>query len=104
MMQRLTRMQKNEKHSPHAQAMRISNKKWLEPQWQLDQQHHTPNTIACRVDLQCESHSVRPKGVFVEQDSEVRVAIVRNVLIGDVRNMITGFLSGDNSGRISARQ
>ena len=32
------------------------------------------------------------KDVLVEQDSEVRVASVRNELIGDVRNMITGFL------------
>ena len=53
------------------------------------------------------------KGILVEQDSEVRVAGVRHELIGDVRNMITGFLknnrmklstgSGDNVGRISAR-
>ena len=32
---------------------------------------------------------------FVEQDSEVRVASVRNELIGDVRNMITGFLKNN---------
>ena len=32
------------------------------------------------------------KGVLDEQDSEVRVAGVRHKLIGDVRNMITGFL------------
>ena len=57
---------------------------------------------------------VELKGVLVEQDSEVRVASVRNKLTGDVRNMITGFLknnrmklstgSGDNVGRISARR
>ena len=32
------------------------------------------------------------KGVFVEQDSEVRVTSMRNKLIGGVRDMITGFL------------
>ena len=32
------------------------------------------------------------KSILVEQDSEVRVASVRHELIGDVRNMITGFL------------
>ena len=32
---------------------------------------------------------------FVEQDSEVRVASVRNELIGDVRNVITGFLKNN---------
>ena len=52
--------------------------------------------------------------MIVDQDSEVRVASVRHELIGDVRNMITGFLknnrmelstgSGDNVGRISARR
>ena len=35
---------------------------------------------------------VRLKGVLVEQDSEVRVASSDKELIGDVRNMITGFL------------
>ena len=50
----------------------------------------------------------------IGSDSEVRVASVRHELIGDVRNMINGFLknnrmelstgSGDNVGRISARQ
>ena len=34
---------------------------------------------------------VRLKGILVEQDSEVRVAGVRHELIGDARNMITGF-------------
>ena len=32
---------------------------------------------------------------FVEQDSKVRVASVRCELIGDMRNMITGFLKND---------
>ena len=32
------------------------------------------------------------KGILVEQDSEVRVVGVGPELIGDVRNMITGFL------------
>ena len=38
--------------------------------------------------LEGKHHGVRLKGVLVEQDSEVRVASVRNELIGDVRNMI----------------
>ena len=52
--------------------------------------------------------------MLVEQDSEVRVVSVHPKLIGDVRNMISGFLedncmkpttgSGDNIGRISARR
>ena len=37
-------------------------------------------------------HRVRLKGVLVGQDSKVRAASMRNELIGDVRNMITGFL------------
>ena len=32
------------------------------------------------------------KGVLVEQDGEVRVASVRFELVGDVGNVITGFL------------
>ena len=39
---------------------------------------HTPRTFAC--------------GVFLEQDGEVCVASVRSELIGDVENVITGFL------------
>ena len=38
---------------------------------------------------------VRLEGVLVEQDGEVRVASVRNELVGDVRNVITGFLQND---------
>ena len=38
------------------------------------------------------NYRVRLKSILVEQDSEVRVASERNELIGDVRNMITGFL------------
>ena len=74
----------------------------------------TPSTFARRVGLESENYGFRLKGVLVEQDSEVRVAGVRHELIGDVRNMITGFLknnrmklstgSGDNVGRISARR
>ena len=77
-----------------------------------DEPNHTPSTFACGVDLECENYRVRLKGVLVEQDSEVRVASVRNELIGDVWNMITGFLknnrmelstgSENNVSRISA--
>ena len=38
---------------------------------------------------------VRLEGVLVEQDSEVRVTSMRKKLIGDVRNMITGFLKNN---------
>ena len=64
--------------------------------------------------LKCENYRVKLKGILVEQESEVHVVSVRPELIGDVRNMITGFLennrmklttgSGDNVGRISARR
>ena len=77
-------------------------------------QDHTPSTFARRVGLECENYRVRLKGVLVEQDGEVRVASERHELIGDVRNMITGFLknnrmelstgTGDNVGRISSRR
>ena len=79
-----------------------------------NEQDHTPSTFARRVGLECENYRVRLKGILVEQDSEVHVVSVRPELIEDVRNMITGFLknnrmklttgSGDNVGRISARQ
>ena len=59
-----------------------------------------------------ENHRVAFEGVLVEQDGEVRVASVHPELIGDVRNMITGFLknnrmevstgSGDNVGGVPA--
>ena len=39
-----------------------------------------------------ENRRIRLKGVFVEQDGEVRVASVRNERVGDVRNVVTGFL------------
>ena len=35
------------------------------------------------------------KGVHVEQDGEVRVTSVHNELIGDVRNVITGFFKNN---------
>ena len=74
----------------------------------------TPSAFACGVGLECENKRVRLKGILVEQDSDVHVASVLHELIGDVRNMITGFLwnsrmklttsNGDNVGRISARR
>ena len=74
--------------------------------------HHV--LFACGVFLEGKHHGVRLKGVLVEQESEVRVVSVRNELIGDVRNMITGFLknnrmelsksSRDNVGGVPAGQ
>ena len=62
----------------------------------------------------CEDYRVRLKGVFIEQDSKVRVASAHKELLRDVRDVITGFLknncmksttgSGDNVSRISARR
>ena len=85
--------------------------RWTSQEASNNEQNHTPGTFARRVGLECENKRVRLKSILVEQDSEVRVA---SVLIGDVRNMITGFLknnrmelstgSGDNVGRISARR
>ena len=87
---------------------------WTSQEASNNEQDHTPSTFARRVSLECENYRVRLKGVLVERDSEVRVASVRHELIGDERNMITGFLknnrmefstgSGDNVGRISARR
>ena len=45
--------------------------------------------------LKAKTHRVGLEGVLVEQDGEVRVASVRNELIGDVRDMITGFLKNN---------
>ena len=60
-----------------------------------DEWHHAPSTFACGVFVEGENRRVRLKGIFVEQDSKVRVASVRCELIGDLRNMITGFLKND---------
>ena len=87
--------------------------RWTSQEASNNGQYHTPSTFACRIGLECETYRVRLKGVLVDQDSEVRVAGVRHELIGDVRNMITGFLknnrmklstgSGDNVSRIFTR-
>ena len=60
-----------------------------------NEQDHTPSTFACVVGLECENCRVRLKGVLVDQDSKVRVTSMRNELIGDVRDMITGFLKNN---------
>ena len=60
-----------------------------------NEQDHAPSTIARRNGIECENYRFRLKGVLVEQDSEVRIASMRNELIGDVRNMITGFLKNN---------
>ena len=79
-----------------------------------DEKDNTPRTFTCGVFLVCEDHRVRLKGVFVEKESKVRVARARIELIGDVRNMITGFLNNnrmelstsrrDDVSRVPARQ
>ena len=71
-------------------------------------------TLLVESNLVCENYRVRLKGVFIEQDSKVRVAGTHKELLRDVRNVITGFLknncmklstgSGDNVSRISARR
>ena len=45
--------------------------------------------------LEGENHRVRLEGVLVEQDGEVRVASVRNELIGDAKDMIAYFLKNN---------
>ena len=62
-----------------------------------DERDHTPRTFTCGVFLVCQDHRVKLKGVFVEKDSKVRVANARNELIGDARNMITGFLNNNRA-------
>ena len=58
-------------------------------------ENHAPSTFTCGALPEDKHHKVRLKGVLVEHDSEVRVASVRNELLGDVRNMITGFLKNN---------
>ena len=43
----------------------------------------------------CEDCRVRLKGVFIEQDSKVRVAGAYKELPRDVRNVIAGFLKNN---------
>ena len=52
-------------------------------------------TFASGVFPEGKHQRVRLKGVLVQQDSKVRVTSMRNELIGDVRNMITGFLKNN---------
>ena len=66
-------------------------KRWTSQEASDNEQDRTPSTSARRIGLECENYRFRLKSVLVEQDSEVRVASVRLELIGDVRNMITGF-------------
>ena len=54
--------------------------------------NHAPCIFACVDFLEGVSRRIWLKGILVEQDGEVRVACVCNELIGDVRNVITGFL------------
>ena len=57
----------------------------------------------CGVNLVCENCRVRFEGVFIEQDSKVRIASGHKELIRDVRDVITTTGSGDNVSRFSAR-
>ena len=56
------------------------------------EQHHAPCILAGRGLLEGENRRIGLKSVLVEQDGKVRVASVRNELVGDVRNVATGFL------------
>ena len=60
-----------------------------------DEYHHAPRLFAGQGFIRGEDRRVGPEGVFVEQDGEVRVAGVRNGLVCDVRNVVTGFLKDD---------
>ena len=66
-----------------------------------DEQYHATRTFACGVFFEGENHRIGHQGVLVKQDCEVRVASVRNELIGDVRDMIACFLK-DNRTKPSA--
>ena len=57
-----------------------------------DEHHHAPRFLAGRGLMKSEDRRVRLEGVFGEQDGEVRVASIPNELVGDVRNVIIGFL------------
>ena len=57
-----------------------------------DEYHHAPRFLAGRRLIKGEARRVGLEGVLVEQDGEVRVASVRNELVGDVRYVVTGFL------------
>ena len=60
-----------------------------------DEQDHTPRTFACGVNLVCENYRVKLKGVFIEQDSKVRIAGAHKELLRGVRDVITGFLKNN---------
>ena len=71
---------------------RCARKRRAAQQGSNDEQCHAPRTFARGVGLECENCRVWLKGVLVEQDSEVHVVSVHPELIGDVRDMVTGFL------------
>ena len=57
-----------------------------------DEQDHAPRTFACGGFIKSIDRRIGLEGILVEQDGEVRVASVRNELVSDVENVITGFL------------
>ena len=60
-----------------------------------DEHHRALRFLAGRGLNKGVDRRVRFEGVLVEQDVEVRVAGVRNELVRDVRNVVTGFLHDD---------
>ena len=52
--------------------------------------HHV--SLLVEASLKAKNRRIGLKDVLVEQDGEVRVASMRNELLGDVRNVVTGFL------------
>ena len=57
-----------------------------------DEYHRAPRVLAGRGFMKGENRRVGLENVLVEKDGEVRVAGVRNELVGDVRDVVTGFL------------
>ena len=57
-----------------------------------DEYHHVPRFLAGRRFIEGEDRRVGLEGVLLEQDGKVRVASVRNELVGDVRYVVTGVL------------
>ena len=70
----------------------IQRERWTSQETSNDEQDHTPRTFACGVNLVYENYRVRLKGVFIEQDSKVRIAGAHKEMLRDVRDMITDWL------------
>ena len=64
---------------------RCARKRRAAQQASNDEWDHTPRTYACGASFEGKNQRIGLRGVLVEQDGEVRVASVRNELIGDAR-------------------